>query len=64
MSQRVKLTKRDDAILGLLDRGTEVFVRVPDELDDFDARVRAMRMFKRDNMTENEMEWEAVVLDG
>lgn len=62
MSQKVKLTKKSNALLGLLDPGTEVFVRVPDEMDDFDARVRAMRMFKRDNMAENEMEWDAEVV--
>lgn len=62
MSQKVKLTKKSNALLGLLDPGTEVVVRVPDEMDDFHARVRAMRMFKRDNMTENEMEWDAEVV--
>lgn len=62
MSQKVKLTKIPDPFFGPLEPGTEIIVRVPDELDDFDARVRAMRMFKRDNMAENEMEWKAEVV--
>lgn len=58
----MKLTKKGPSYFGEKAVGTEIVVRVPDGLDDFDARVRAMRMLKRDNVTENEMEWEAEVL--